>query len=105
AETEHDEAAERSPEQSAPRKAFAARADRFNRRGQCGGVWLRCDADAAMRRASALTGLREGDARIVEPERGGFARVAALAHCSLSPIRNCSARSRRMWGSAGSPCA
>ena len=44
----------------------------------------------------------DGDALVVEPE-GARAR-AMFAHASLSPMRNCSARSRRMCG-AGAPRA
>ena len=42
---------------------------------------------------------RHHDIGIVEPERGRPAVM--LVHGILSPIRNCSARSRRIWGSIG----
>ena len=41
------------------------------------------------------------DGRVIEPEGGGLA--GAGVHSSRSPIRNCSARSSRIWGSAGAP--
>ena len=44
---------------------------------------------------------RDGHGRIVEPERGRPAALLVGRHSSLSPIRNCSARSMRMCGSAG----
>ena len=54
------------------------------------------------RRACApSSAIRHDHARIVEAKRRGLARVRG--HARRSPIRNCSARSRRMWGRAGAP--
>jgi hypothetical protein len=91
---EHREPAERGPEQRAPGKAAPRRRigrdDRRQRR-----LRLHHDPHGAAGGAPRLRGHHH--VWIVEPK--GRRPAVMLVHGILSPIRNCSARSRRMWGS------
>jgi hypothetical protein len=95
---EQHQSAQRGPEQGAPAEAASQRDGRFiDRHRQQGRVGFRRDADRASREASRLViAIDHGDMRIVELEGRGTAVRLSLTHCNLSPIRNWSARSRRM---------
>src|SRR5260370_9090400 len=101
---EQQEACGRDPEQACPRHTAAGRGRR-NRHG--------INVGGRRRPHPTLPGLRVGwgrrdaarfprwghdDAGIVETEYRWFADTV---HLSRSPIRNCSARSSRIWGRAG----
>src|SRR5260221_5430894 len=85
---EQQEARGRDPEQACPRHTAAGRGRRSRQGIKVGG---RCDA-------ARFPGWGHDDGGIVEAEYRWF---AGTVHMSRSPIRNCSARSSRIWGSAG----
>ena len=96
-EPQQDQAAQCGREQRAPRKA-AVRCHRRHNRWRLGFRRLRDDDSSARGTQALVVGprRRDYDLRIVETERGGFS--GRVAHENRSPSRNCSARSRRMWG-------
>src|SRR5258708_2066599 len=98
---EQHEARGRDPEQACPRHTAAGRGRR-NRQGVDSGrrphPTLSRKRGRVLRDAPRLLGWGHDDAGIVEAEYRWF---AGTVHMSRSPIKNCSARSSRIWGSAG----
>ena len=94
-ETKQHQSADGAPEHAAPGKA-APRGEqrRLDKDRQQRGIAFRRDADRAARRAAGFIRIHHDHTGIVELE--GLGLAGALAHCSLSPIRNWRARSRRM---------
>ena len=91
--TSPDSADQNSAPQGMRRFGAAATARTGSRRG--------ASAMAATLGRCALIRLGNDQPRIVHAEDRGLAQ--GFIHRNRSPIRNCSARSRRMWGSAGMP--
>ena len=101
ADAERHEAAERGPEHACPSESAARHAGVSTGTGRCRSLGLRHDPHRAARglpASSASTTITAGSSRRNVAGRGLWIDV----HASRSPIRNCSARSRRMWGSVGS---
>jgi hypothetical protein len=94
-ETGNRDAEYRAPAKSAP---FG-----HDRRLECDRQWrglaFRGDLNRASSRSACMVGLHHDHVGIVELESRRAPMVGAFAHCILSPIKNCSARSRRMCGS------
>src|SRR3954471_24571473 len=95
---ERHQTAESGPEYGAPAKASLRRKRRGDGDRQIEVLGLRKDAHRSTRDANVIFVGRQDDMRIVEAECRGSAR-----HARRSPSRNCSARSRRMWGRVGVP--
>ena len=96
-ETEQGQPTDRSPEYSAPAKAPLHGHDRrLDRYRQQRGISFRRDVDRAAGRSARIVRIHYDDGGIVELEGRRPAMMRSLAHCSLSPIRNWRARSRRM---------
>ena len=96
-ETEQDQPADRGPEHRAPAKAASHGHDRrLDRDRQQRRIGFRRDVDRAAGRAARIVRVHHDHAGIVELEGRRPAMMRSLAHCSLSPIRNWRARSRRM---------
>ena len=92
-----DEARDRAPEQRAPAEAAArGQQRRICRHRQLCRLSLGHDLDRAARETAAILRIHHDHAGIVELERRRPPRGRLLVHCSLSPIRNWRARSRRM---------
>ena len=92
---EQDQAAQGAPKQRAPTETPAPPlqgiVDRNDRRL---GVGLRYHLHGAFGRF--VFGQADNHVIVVEAKDGGRPMGPVFAHCSRSPIRNCSARSRRM---------
>ena len=96
ARAEHDQPAECGPKNSTPRKATFRRDRRLDGDRQIEVLRLRDHPHRPTRGTGFL--VRHDDLRVVQPECRRFA-----SHARRSPSRNCSARSRRMWGRVGEP--
>ena len=96
-EAEQHKSAGRGPEYRAPAEAAPDRDERrVDWHRQQGGIGFRRDMDRAAGRAAGVIRIDHEDAGIVELEGRRPPMRRFLAHCSLSPIRNWRARSRRM---------
>src|SRR5712671_1726656 len=103
---EQQEARGRDPEQACPGHTAAGRRRRNRQGSNVGGrrcphptlPRLRGRVGWRRRDAARFLGWGHDDAGVVEAEYRWF---AGTVHMSRSPIRNCSARSSRIWGSAG----
>ena len=96
-ETEQQQPADGGPEQRAPAKAAADRdTRRIDRHRQGRRIGLGRDVHGAAGGTPGFIRTHHDHAGIVELERGRPPMRRFLAHCSRSPIRNWSARSRRM---------
>src|SRR5690606_33928472 len=97
---EQDKAADGRPQHSAPAPPpWACRYCRVDGNRQCRAVRLPRYHDAAAPVRWRGIDLGHDDVAVVEVE-GGWLAGRALVHRSLSPSRNCSARSSRICGSA-----
>ena len=96
-EAKQHEPSGRSPEQRAPAETAPHRHQRrLNDDRQQRRIGFRRDANRAAGGAGGILRIHHDHCGIIQPEGRRPPMRRFLAHCSLSPIRNCSARSRRM---------
>ena len=106
-ERQRNEPAQGRPEQLAPGKRAASAAPPAAvpapRAARAPPAAPAAPASPAAALARLVARHRDDHVRIVEARRRRACAASTFAHCSRSPIRNCSARSRRIWGRTPAP--